>query len=373
MRTFGMAALVVVALSLTGCTAGEQHAPVPGATVDGADAMRAGNRAAHTATSLADGRILVAGGCVVDGCGTASADAMIIGADGRTVVPVAPLSLPRTNHTANLVPDGRVVVVGGFLGEGEGVTGSIDVLDPVGATTAPAETVVPRGGHAAAVLPDGRVLVVGGDAEPGGFTASAEVFDPETGAVAAARPLPWAADALEATSLADGRVLVTGGRVDRGTGTDAAAVYEPDRDEWVAVGSLAVPRFKHFQVTLSDGRVLVGGGTADDRGLHASTEVFDPAAGGFSSGPDLTQPRYKLSGGALALADGRVVVGAGGDTVELIDVAAGTSRVVAELDTTASFATVSLLEDQSVLLLGGYDDRIALTGLMREVAIPDRR
>ncbi|WP_232496511.1 Kelch repeat-containing protein [Agromyces humatus] len=372
MRTFGLAALVVVALSLTGCTAGEQHAPVPGATVDGPDPGRAGNRAAHTATSLADGRILVAGGCVVDGCGTASADTMIVHADGRTVASVVPMSVPRTNHTASLLPDGRVVVVGGFLGEGEGVTGSIDVLDPVGATTAPAATVAPRGGHTAAVLPDGRVLIVGGDTGPGGFTAGAEVFDPETGAVSAARPLPWAADALEATSLADGRVLVTGGRVDRGTGTTAAAVYEPDRDEWVVVGPLAVPRFKHFQVTLADGRVLVGGGTADDRVLHASTEVFDPAGGGFSPGPDLTQPRYKLSGGALALTDGRVLVGAGGDTVELIDFGAGTSTVVAELGTTASFATVNLIEDRSVLLLGGYDDRISLTGLMRVVPIPDR-
>ncbi|MCD2443745.1 hypothetical protein LQ757_15800 [Agromyces sp. SYSU K20354] len=373
MRTSVVASLAIVAVLLSGCTAGEPPAPVPGATGDGVDAVQAAERAAHTATSLADGRILVAGGCVVDGCGTASADAMVIGADGVTVTSVAPMSVPRTNHTANLLPDGRVVVAGGFLGEGEGVTGSIDVLDPVGATTVPAPPGTPRGGHAASLLPDGRVLVVGGDTGTGGFTADAEIFDPGTGAVATASPLPWAADALEATPLDDGRVLVTGGRVDGGAGTTAAALFDPDLDEWVAVGPLAVPRFKHFQVTLADGRVLVGGGTADDRVLHASTEVFDPDDGGFSPGPDLTQPRYKLSGGALALADGRVLIGAGADTVELIDVAAGTSTVVEELGTTASFATVSRLEDESALLLGGYDGRISLTGLMRVVPIPDRR
>ena len=373
MRRSWIAPLAVIVLMVAGCTAAEPtSSPGSRATEDAPDAPRAGERAAHTATSLADGRILVAGGCIVDGCSTATADAMIVGADGRTVTSVAPMSVPRTNHTATLLSDGRVVVVGGFIGEGEGLTGSIDVLDPATQTTTASATVVPRGGHAAALLPDGRVLVVGGDTGAG-YTAGAEIFDPATGAVSATSPLPWSADALEATVLHDGRVLVTGGRVARETGSVAAAIYDPPREEWTEVGPLAVPRFKHFQVTLADGRVLVGGGTPDDRVLHGSTEVFDPGGGGFSAGPDLTEPRYKLTGGALALPDGRVLVGAGGNSVELVDVASRTSTVVVELDGTASFATVNRLDDHSALVLGGYDDRIALTGLMLEVSVPDRR
>ena len=373
MRRSWIAPLAVLVLMISGCTAGEPASSSgPSATEHAHDAPRAGERAAHTATSLTDGRILVAGGCIADGCGTATADVMIVGVDGRTVTSVAPMSVPRTNHTATMLSDGRVVVVGGFLGEGEGVTGSIDVLDPTTQTTTGAAAAVPRGGHAAALLPDGRVLVVGGDTGAG-YTAGAEVFDPVTGAVSATSPLPWSADALEATVLHDGRVLVTGGRVARETGSASAAVYDPPRDEWTEVGPLAVPRFKHFQVTLADGRVLVGGGTPDDRVLHGSTEVFDPGFGGFSPGPELTEPRYKLSGGALALPDGRVLVGAGGSSVELVDVAAQTSTVVVELDWTASFATVNRLDDHTALVLGGYDDRIALTGLMLEVSVPDRR
>ena len=308
---------------------------------------------------------------MVDGCGTATADVVVVGADGRSPVPAAPMSVPRTNHTATLLPDGRVVIVGGFLGEGEGVTGAVDILDPAELTTTRGPTVVPRGGHAAAPLPGGRVLVVGGDVGTGG-TSSAELFDPASGSVSAVPPLPWSADAVEATALHDGRVLVTGGRIAPETGTARAAIYDPMRETWTEVGPLAVPRFKHFQVTLPDGRVLVGGGTPDDRVLHRSTEVFDPDVGAFAPGPDLDEPRFKLSGGAIALSDGRVLIGAGGRSIEILDLEGGTSTVVPGLDGTTWFATVSLLDDGSALLLGGYDDRIALTGLMLTVAVPDR-
>lgn len=372
MPTLRVASLAVSALLLVGCTAGEPTAsPVSSATVD-APGVPAADRAVHSATTLPDGRILIAGGCVVDGCGTATADVVIVGADGRTETSAAPMSVPRTNHSATLLPDGRVVVVGGFLGEGEGVTGSLDILDPAKMIATPGPTVVPRGGHAAALLPGGRVLIVGGDDGSGG-TAAAEVFDSASGTVSAVEPLPWAADALEATTLRDGRVLVTGGRVARGTATAAAAVYDPALEAWAEVGPLGVPRSKHFQVTLPDGRVLVGGGTPDDRTLLQSTEVFDAETGGFSPGPDLTEPRYKLTSGVIALPDGRVLIGAGGGSIEIVDVERRTSAVVPGLDGTAWFATVSLLDDGSALVLGGYDDRIALTGLMLTVAIPERR
>lgn len=368
MRGFAIAWLVVVVL-LAGCTAAEPESASPSAADRAQQASQAGDRAAHTATQLADGSILVTGGCVVDGCGIASSDVLVVGADGRTVTAGAPMSVPRTNHTATLLYDGRVVIAGGFMGEGEGVTGSIDVLDVGAGTTTAAASAMARGGHAAALLPDGRVLIVGGDSGDDGFTASAEIFDPMTGSLAAASPLPWRADALEASTLHDGRVLVTGGRVARETGTTSAALYDPVRGAWTEVGGLSVPRFKHFQVTMADGRVLVGGGTPDDRRIHASTDVFDPALGEFSAGPVLTEPRYKLSGGALALSGARVLVGAGGRSVEIVDVDARTSTVVADLERTASFATVSSLGTGCALVLGGYDDGIALTGLMLQVAL----
>lgn len=213
------------------------------------------------------------------------------------------------------------------------------------------------------------MLVVGGETATG-VTDEAVIVDPVTWEVLPTSPLPWPADALEASTLHDGRVLVTGGRVAPGTGSPAAAIYDSADGTWVEVGPLATPRFKHVQATLADGRVLVAGGTPDDRRVLATTEVFDPGTGAFTPGPDLAEPRYKLSGGALALPDGRVLIGAGGGSVEVVDVAAGASTVLVELERPASFATVSPLEHAAVLVLGGYDDRIALTGLALEVEIP---
>ncbi len=149
-----------------------------------------------------------------------------------------------------------------------------------------------------------------------------------------------------------------------GVATGAAAVIEPD-GTLRRIGPLRHPRFKHAMVALPTGQVLVVGGTDDDQQLLTNTEVFDPRSGDFHAGPSLANGRYKLAGATAALPDGRVIVAGGGPGVELIDLSAGTSRTVpmgAMDQTWASFSTVSVLPDQ-VLVLGGYDQRIDLTGL----------
>jgi hypothetical protein len=213
------------------------------------------------------------------------------------------------------------------------------------------------------------VLVVGGWVAPKRYTSTVELVDPGSGEVTAGQPLPWAADALEAARLADGRVLVVGGQVASGVGTTAAAVFDAASERWSSVGSMMTPRLKHFVVTLADGRLLVLGGTPDDETLLASTEVFDPATARFAPGPTMHEGRYKLTGGAALLEDGRVLVGGGGASVEVLDVAAGTSEVIDDLGARASFATVNLLRDGRALVLGGYDDRIDLVGLGRILTI----
>jgi hypothetical protein len=96
--------------------------------------------------------------------------------------------------------------------------------------------------------------------------------------------------------------------------------------------------------------------------LVASTEVFDPRTGAFVPGPTMTEPRYKSTGGALLLGDGRVLVASGGVSAEVVDVADGTAVTVRRFAGRRSFATVSPLGDGDVLVLGGYDERIRLRG-----------
>jgi Galactose oxidase, central domain len=376
-----MVSVVAVAV-LVGCTSNEPEAvETTGATTQTADSplpgpapsglSDAGGRAAHTATSLLDGRVLIAGGCVTDGCSIATDQTVVVAEDARSSVAGPTMAAARTNHTASLLPDGRVVLAGGFVGEGAGVTDEVDMFDPrANSITAMSPLRQPRGGHAGVRLRDGRVLIAGGWIAPQSYTATVELIDPATGEVSAGEALPWAADALEAALLADGRVLVMGGQVAPGTGTTDAAVFDPVSGHWSEVGPMATPRLKHFAVTLPDGRVLVMGGTPDDETLLASTEIFDPSTGRFTPGPTMREPRYKLAGGAVVLDDGRVLIVGGGQSVEVLDVAAGTSQMIEELGGRASFATVNLLQNGQALLVGGYDDSITLVGLARTITIP---
>jgi hypothetical protein len=80
-------------------------------------------------------------------------------------------------HTATLLPDGRVLVVGG--GNGTGPTASEELWDPATATFSRAGSLAgARMMHTATLLPDGRVLVVGGS---GYDPLLAEVWEPSDG------------------------------------------------------------------------------------------------------------------------------------------------------------------------------------------------
>ena len=75
----------------------------------------------------------------------------------------------RAGHVATLLPDGRVLVTGGFFfSRDPGVAAPLaptapEIFDPRSGTSAPAGTMVAeRSGHTATLLEEGRVLIVGG-------------------------------------------------------------------------------------------------------------------------------------------------------------------------------------------------------------------
>jgi hypothetical protein len=179
-----------------------------------------------------------------------------------------------------------------------------------------------------------------------------------------------AVDGLAATPLHDGSVLVVGGTPDGGIASSASLLIRPDGSA-EQVDDLATPRFKHTVVLLPSGEAVVIGGTPDDRHLLRSTEIFDPVTDRFRAGPDLVSGRYKLSGSAAVLPDGRVVVAGGGPGLEVVDVGRARSEVVEEAGVDwASFSTVGVARGRLVVV-GGYDRDIRLTGTNVELAVSD--
>jgi hypothetical protein len=214
--------------------------------------------------------------------------------------------------------DGRVLVAGGN-GEEEALA-TAELFDPATETFQPAGAMTrPRGvGASAVLLPDGRVLIVGGGAEVGD---SAELFDPATGTFTPTGSMTAARGGFfSATLLDDGRVLIAGGLVLHPTEPTTIApepaataeVYDPATGTFTAVGSMATPRYMHAASILADGTVLVAGGSHErppEGGVPATTdaEIFDPATGAFR--PTGSLHRGRLMPATVAIDDRVLVLG----------------------------------------------------------------
>lgn len=319
-------------------------------------------RADHTATDLADGRILIAGGFVGDESSAAGAELYdpATGAFSTT----GPMATPRYSHSATRLLDGRVLLAGGYGAGGEYLR-TTEIYDPAtGSFTTAGAMTTARAGHATVALRDGRVLMAGGVGTGWSFLSSAEIYDPATGTFSATGEMNVPRDSHTPVLLPDGRVLVIGGHVGRRSAMRlhaSAEAYDPATGRWTPAGEMTVPRHKHDAVLLPDGRVLITGGTdeRDSRGVFASAELFDPATGASRPTSPMRLPRYKHQGTSRVLGDGRVLIAGGARQAEIYDPASGAFRLVGgEAGLTGQFSAIAPLPDGGVLITGGYGEEI---------------
>lgn len=307
-------------------------------------------RAAHQATLLRTGQVLVTGGCAAPGCENILASAEVYDPERGSFEGVARMTMPRASHEAIALSDGSILVSGGWTGSRS--TSTAEIYDPVADSwTSVGEMTRARMSHNAVMLPDGRVLIVG---------ASAEVFDPATGAFSPLGPMVPDGGSYLPVLLADGRVLVTGGESEGGEILRSAQIFDPETGKFERTGSMAVGRVKHAGALLPDGRVLIAGGsdTRGFRGRFASTEIYDPGTGEFRPGPEMRWGRHKIRDAVAVLPSGAIVVAGGAVRPELLDPTDDVFVAAAgELGGPQMFATATVLGDGEVLVLGGYDDR----------------
>jgi hypothetical protein len=365
----------------------------------------------RTPSGVAVALLIVTSGCGVGGTWFGSNGAWgagLPGAGAGSVASVtspgfavaASLAVPRGMHTATLLADGRVLLCGGLStgASGPAFTLESEVYDPLAATftktsdpalggpsggymtfAEPGSTAAPvqvsRVLHAAVLLADGRVLICGGygvektgsDGQPATTDLEcAHVFDPTTNAFTAVGSLAQARSSPSAVVLPDGRVLVAGGNADMlqfGGSSAKAELFDPTTNTFSTSGSMTAPR-QLMSGALVGGEALVVGGLSNSdvsgvtpavAALAGGSDLFDAESGTFAAGPKPSVDRMMATFDALASGDAILAGGEGQGQTSVLGIerlSNGVFGVVAELPGPRS-NHASDHSGNAVLLAGG--------------------
>ena len=328
----------------------------PAGTWTSAGTMTAA-RDSHTSTLLPGGKVLVAGGW--DGSASV-ATSELYDPTLSTWTGTGSMSGRRMDHTATLLPNGMVLVAGGYsillIAEppSADILASAELYDPTsGNWSAAGNLASPRKRHTATLLPNGKVLVVGGQGSSG-FLSSAEVYDPATNSWTAAGSLAVARADHRAALLASGKVLVTGGW-DGANSLASAELFDPITGTWSATGSLAMNMHQHVAVPLPNGKVLIAGARGNPPGVQSSAELYSPDRWSLTGALAIGRSRHT----AALLPDRKVLVAAGLgpgqlSSTEIYDPGIGTWTTVGSLATARAYHTMTPLSNGKVLVAGGF-------------------
>jgi hypothetical protein len=318
-------------------------------------------RASHTSTLLPNGMVLVAGGFA--GSGTEYKPYRSVELYDPTTgsfQPAGNMATGRSGHTATLLKNGKVLLVGGWTGQSDAPR-SAELYDSATATFSPTgNTVIGRAGCTATLLADGRVLLAGGVDNTESALATAELYDPARGTFTLTGNLTAPRGGHTATLLKNGKVLIIGG----GSGHypsqsiyRSAELYDPATGKFTSTGEMSVARHKHASLLLPSGKVLVVGGSdnRDWRGEYSSAEIFDPAKGEFKPTGSMSESRFKLPEAVVLMDNGQVLVAGGGNLAEVFVEAKGTfTTAKGSFGQAHFFASAIPLPHNKVLITGGY-------------------
>lgn len=313
------------------------------------------------------------------------------------------LNVARIDHTATLLASGEVLVAGGDNNT-SGYLSSAEVYNPsTGKWTHTDSMTVPREGHGAALLSNGQVLVAGGiNATTNGCTtlATAELYNPSTGKWTETGSMTTGRYSFVLIALPNGQVLAAGGTNCGGGGLTSAELYNPTNGTWTSTGSMTIGNETNWAVLLQNGEVFVvwsdnlynpstGTWTATSRdpifahaplvllpngnvyaaGTIQGDSIYNPSTNQWTNfpPPPCTMTHQSCEGGGALLVTGNVLV-AGGITqvpgkpypldetngfASLLDLSTLTWTTTGTMKTSRVGETVTVLLNGQVLFAGG--------------------
>ncbi len=381
------APIIITTLALSACDAWA----APQGTWSPTDSMSIG-RFSFTATTLQNGKVLVAGGAILGNLTTNTAE-LYDSATG-TFAATGSMHQARLGFSATRLQNGKVLVAGGG-NDTQVALKTAELYDPAtGTWSTTGNMKESRQQHSVVLLNDGSVLVAGGNIGRAPCTAAAcvntiaesELYNPSTGQWQKVGDMTIPRSFFTTTLLSTGKVLAVGGRIH--TGPDYfdyhaiawADLYDPTTKKWTATGTMSISREDHSVVLLANGQLLVmGGTTVDFNGVTvASAELYDPATETWTITGSMLQGRERFT--ATLLQNGQVLV-AGGDyydgvnggiltACELYDPTLGTWSATASMNTLRFGAKAVLLRNRQVLEAGGVTDFINTPTASAELYTP---
>jgi len=338
-------------------------------------------RALHTATLLPNGKVLVAGGIAVDKEDTPALNSAELydPATGAWIA-TGEMHYAHSWHTATLLANGTVLVAGGQINglpgnncpaqcppsqiDPSGAIAAAEIYDPsTGTWSVTGSMTSPRFEHTATLLDDGRVLVVGAELAPDYLVAATELYDPAMGTWTRTGDLNTPRWQQFTVKLPGGRVITAGGF--GGSALSSVEIYDPATGNWKLAGGLLAPRVERgVAFTLDNGSVLLAAGDGGGDRMLASAELYKPAKGSTATSSMSTtrgEPAF------AKLADGRVLVVGGFDipgtgviltSAEVYDPAAGTWSAAGDMSVARFDFEATLLNDGRVLVTGGTGDGV---------------
>ncbi len=329
-------------------------------------------RVLHTQTLLSNGRVLLAGGfSTLSGLlPLGNKDLEIFDPRTNTFNVVAVMPTIRAMHTATVLPDGRVLFIGGAAST------VVETFDPRTNTVSPVGNLLnARAEHAATLLSDGRILITGGiqvhlSYRSGAFQRNlkvvreTELFDPKTGKSEILHTnIPIVRCGHTQTLLGNGTVLIAGGNW-----SGNCLLLNPKTRVVRSIGRLTTPREDHSATLLPNGEVLIIGGSCHGKSL-ATAEVYDPVQERFFR-RESTMSIVREDHTATLLGDGRVLVTGGEDNqagpkredvvlrgADIFDPNLKRFTRLMNLNSARDDHRATLLKDGRVFIFGGLNEK----------------